>query len=84
MDLEALQGSLLTLEKEILRLTNLASECCDPRQQDDYYRFAQDLQREARGVRRQIAAIFDHSDDSTPGRRGGSAPRSRAVSATPQ
>ncbi len=57
MNLEALQDRLAVLEKEILRITNLASELPDPRQQDNYYRLAQDLQREARDLRRQIATI---------------------------
>jgi hypothetical protein len=63
MNLEAFQDRLKALEevleKEILRVTNLAAESPDPRQQDNYYRLAQDLQREARDLRRRIAEMSD-------------------------
>ncbi len=61
MDSEALQERLKVLEevleKEILRVTNLAAESPNLCQQDNYYLLAQDLRREIRDLRRQIAAM---------------------------
>jgi hypothetical protein len=54
---EALEARLKVLEDEILRLTKLASQTQDQRQQDKYLRLAQDLQREARSVRAEIEKI---------------------------
>ena len=54
MDVEALEARLRIVEEEILRLTNLAAGSSDPEQQDNYYRLAQDLQRETRELRLQI------------------------------
>jgi TfoX/Sxy family transcriptional regulator of competence genes len=54
MLVEALQARLRVLEDEILRLTKLASQAPDTREQDSYWRLAQDLQREARELRSEI------------------------------
>lgn len=59
MLLESLHARLKVLEEEILRLTKLASQASDNDQQDNYYGLAQDVQREARQLRSEIArAIF--------------------------
>lgn len=50
----ALQARLRVLEDEILRLTKLASQAPDRLDQDNYWRLAQDLQREARELRAEI------------------------------
>lgn len=55
MLLEALPARLKVLEDEILRLTKLAAEANETVEQDNYWRLAQDLQREARELRSQIA-----------------------------
>ncbi len=52
---EAIQARLKVLEDEILRLTKLASEESDNVQQDNYWHLAQDLQREARDLRSELA-----------------------------
>ncbi|MGA7909417.1 MAG: hypothetical protein WCA16_18565 [Candidatus Sulfotelmatobacter sp.] len=54
MVVEALQARLKVLEEEILRLTKLASQSPDAEQQDNHWRLAQDLQREARELRAEI------------------------------
>lgn len=54
MILEALQDRLKILEDEILHLTDLASRTSDHEQQDAYNHLAEDLQREARALRREI------------------------------
>ncbi len=60
--LEALEARLKVLEDEILRLTKLASQTQDQRQQDTYLRLAQDLQHEARSVRAEIEKLAsEHS-----------------------
>ena len=45
---EALQDRLKVLEDELLRIAKLAAESSENVQQDNYWRLAQDLQREAR------------------------------------
>ena len=54
MEIEALQARLQVLEEQILRLTKLATQAAEQGRQDDYWRLAQDLQREARELRAQI------------------------------
>ena len=54
MLVEALQARLKVLEDEILRLTKQASQAPEKIQQDNCWRMAQDLQREARELRVQI------------------------------
>jgi hypothetical protein len=56
---EALQSRLKVLEDETLRLTKLASGAVDKAEQDSYWCFAQDLQREARDLRSQIRKISE-------------------------
>ena len=51
---EALESRLRAIEEEITRVTKLAAESADSEQQDNYFRLAQDLQREARELRNQI------------------------------
>jgi hypothetical protein len=51
---DALESRLETLEQEITRLLKLSGECSDSEEQDNYLRLAQDLQREARELRREI------------------------------
>jgi len=58
---EALQARLKVLEEEILRLTKLASQLPDQAQQDNYWRLAQDLQREARELRSEIRKASESS-----------------------
>jgi len=50
----ALRARLQVLEDEILRIAKQASESPDQSVQDNYWDLAQDLQREARGLRLQI------------------------------
>ncbi|MFY9948541.1 MAG: hypothetical protein WAK27_07585 [Candidatus Sulfotelmatobacter sp.] len=57
MLVEALQSRLKTLEDEILRLTNLASQTSEKDQQENHWLMAKDLQREARQLRAAIAKI---------------------------
>ncbi len=59
--LEALQARLKVIEDEILRVTNLAAEESETVAQDNYWRLAQDLQREARELRLQIAKTAEPS-----------------------
>ncbi|MFZ0291581.1 MAG: hypothetical protein WB616_22935 [Candidatus Sulfotelmatobacter sp.] len=59
MLVEALQARLKVLEDEILRLTKQASQAPEKIQQDNYWRMAQDLQREARELRVQIRKCQD-------------------------
>jgi hypothetical protein len=56
MFVEALQSRLKIIEDEILRLTNLASQT-EKILQENYWLLAKDLQREAQGVRVQIAKL---------------------------
>jgi len=58
---EALEARLQVLEQEILRLTKLAAESSAQIVQDNYWRLAEDLQREAREVRLQIKKISESS-----------------------
>jgi hypothetical protein len=58
---EALEARLQVLEQEILRLTKLAAESSAQIIQDNYWRLAEDLQREAREVRLQIKKISESS-----------------------
>jgi rubrerythrin len=51
---EALRARLKSLEDEILRLAKLASETDDRKVQQGYLDLAQDLQRDAREVRKQL------------------------------
>jgi hypothetical protein len=61
MLVEALQSRLKTLDDEILRLTNLASQTSAKDQQENHWLMAKDLQREARQLRAEIARIaVDH------------------------
>lgn len=59
--LEALQARLKVLEDEILCVTKLAAEAKETLAQDNYWRLAQDLQREARELRLQIARTAESS-----------------------
>src|SRR5271157_4907358 len=59
--LEALQARLKVLEDEILCVTKLAAEAKETLAQDNYWRMAQDLQREARELRLQIARTAESS-----------------------
>jgi hypothetical protein len=59
VDVEALQARLKVLEEEILRATKRASQAADPTEQDNHWRVAQDLQREAREVRREILKLSE-------------------------
>jgi hypothetical protein len=51
---EALESRLRAIEEEITRLLRLSVDASEPDRQDDYLRLAQDLQREARGLRAEI------------------------------
>jgi len=62
MVLGALQARLQVLENEILRLTKLAAQEPGQTQQDNYWRLAQDLQREARALRAEIARILESAE----------------------
>jgi hypothetical protein len=57
MFVEALQSRLKIIEDEILRLANLASQTSEKDAQENYWLLAKDLQREAQGVRAQIAKL---------------------------
>ncbi|HXO34311.1 MAG TPA: hypothetical protein VN901_18340 [Candidatus Acidoferrales bacterium] len=59
MFVEALQARLKVLDDEILRLTMLASEAPDKRQQEHYWDLARDLQREARELRSEIKKVSE-------------------------
>jgi hypothetical protein len=59
MTLEALSARLQVLEQEILRLTQLAAEEEETEQQDNFWRLALDVQREARVIRSQIARLIE-------------------------
>jgi hypothetical protein len=61
---EALQAGLRVLEDEILRLAKQASASQDQNVQDNYWRLAQDLQREARELRLQIKKNSESSPQS--------------------
>jgi hypothetical protein len=61
MVVEALQARLKFLEDEILRFTKLAAQANETVEQDNYWRLAQDLQREARELRSQIAKTAEFS-----------------------
>jgi hypothetical protein len=61
---EALQAGLQVLEDEILRLAKQASASQDQNVQDNYWRLAQDLQREARELRLQIKKNSESSPQS--------------------
>jgi hypothetical protein len=52
--LAALQARLEVLEKEIDRLSRLASEADDVTRQQQYWDLAQDLQRDARKIRDEL------------------------------
>lgn len=56
---QALEARLKVIEDEVVRLIRLASEAPDQVQQDNYWRLAQDLQREARDLRSQIRKISE-------------------------
>jgi len=58
---EALESRLRVLEEEILRLIKLASQSEDQPVQDNYWRLAQDLQIEARGLRSVLRKISEES-----------------------
>jgi hypothetical protein len=64
MFVEALQARLKVLEEEILRLTKQASQSSDQAEQDNYFRLAQDLQREARALRSETRKITDSPSHS--------------------
>jgi hypothetical protein len=67
--IEALEERLKVLEDEILRVTKLAAEAAEQIQQDSYWGLAQDLQREARELRREIEGISQSArgdSSSTP------------------
>jgi hypothetical protein len=68
MNVEALEARLRIVEEEILSLTNLAAGSPDPKQQDNYYRLAHDLQRDTRELRLQIKKISESraSDSQRP------------------
>jgi hypothetical protein len=59
--LEDLQARLKVLEEEIVRLIKLASQASDNDKQDNYYRLAQDVQREARELRAEINRAISSS-----------------------
>jgi hypothetical protein len=59
MLVEALQARLEVLEDEILRLTKQASQSSDRNDQDNSWRLAQDLQREALSLRQEIRKMSD-------------------------
>ena len=61
MVVEALQARLKFVEDEILRFTKLAAQANETVEQDNYWRVAQDLQREARELRSQIAKTPEFS-----------------------
>jgi hypothetical protein len=63
---EALQARLRVLEEEILRLTKLAAESSEQSIQDNYWRLAQDLQRDARELRQQIMKSSESAQPSLP------------------
>jgi len=54
---EALTSRLQVLEEEILRLTRLAAQLSDGDEQDKYFRLAQDVQREARQLRKELRKL---------------------------
>ena len=54
MLVDALPARLKVLEDEIVRLPKLAAEAVDQSLQDNYWRLAQDVQREARQLRSEI------------------------------
>ena len=60
----ALQARLRVLEDEVLRLTKQASQSSDRAEQDNYFRLVQDLQREARELRSELARILDSTGHS--------------------
>ena len=63
---EALEARLRVLEDEILRLTRLASQTPGQNDQDNYWRLAQDLQREARALRSEIRKLSESADAHLP------------------
>jgi hypothetical protein len=65
MLVEALQSRLTALEEEILRVTELASAAAGKDDQDNHWRLAQDLQREARALRKEIREISEAPPVST-------------------
>jgi hypothetical protein len=67
MLVEALQARLKIIEDKILRLTNLAAQTSEKAPQENHWLLAKDLQREARGLRVQIATVSDStSHDRAP------------------
>jgi hypothetical protein len=54
---QVLEARLQSLEDEILRLVKLASETDDRKLQQTYLDLAQDLQKEARGIRNQLSDV---------------------------
>jgi hypothetical protein len=56
---EALQARLKVLEDEIVRLTKLAPQSPAEAEQGNYWRLAQDLQREARERRSELRKISE-------------------------
>ena len=59
MFVAALRARLKVLDEEILRLTMLASDIPNKRQQDYYWDLAHDLQREARELRSEIKKMSE-------------------------
>jgi len=56
---EALQARLKVLEDEVLRQTELASQTPNQIDQNNTWRLAQDLQRKAREIRREIRKLSE-------------------------
>lgn len=54
---EALESRSRAIEEEITRLLKLSAEANEPREQDNYLRLAQDLQREVRELRAEIKKL---------------------------
>ena len=59
--LRVAEARLKSVEDEILRLVRLASEADDRKLQQTYLDLAQDLQREARGIRIQLSECLNAS-----------------------
>ncbi len=59
MLVEALQSHLTALENEILHVTRQASQATQQDDQDNHWRLAQDLQREARALRQEIKKLSE-------------------------
>lgn len=59
--MDARQARLKVLEDEILRLTTLAVQSPNQTDQDNQFRRIEDLQREARGLRRELGKVSEFS-----------------------